>query len=219
MKEIFIFILLSGSLFFPIEKSELQHLSQLSWDDYYEKTFQYKNPRETLKKAVSYFEAPGFAVDLGCGVGRDTLYLAERGWQVVAVDAESAAEPYLWKMVGEHASSVQFVQSDFESYEFPEGCTLINASYALPFCTPEAFEDVMDRLKESLVTGGRFSGQLFGTHDSWSDNSDMVFLSHDEVEALFEGFELEYYLEQDFDGEAASGPKHWHLHHLVARKL
>lgn len=220
MKSIFLFILCCGNLFFPIEKSELKHLALLSWDEYYEKTFQYKNPRETLKKAVSYFEGPGFAIDLGCGVGRDTRYLAEKGWQVLAVDAESEAETYLWKMVGEYAAHVQFIHSDFESFSFPEGTSLINASYALPFCSPEAFGKVMNRLKNSLAAGGRFAGQFFGTNDTWNGNPHMVFLARDEVEKLLEGFELEYYLEEEFDGESADGvPKHWHVHHLVARKL
>jgi SAM-dependent methyltransferase len=53
------------------------------------------DPRETLLDALDRFEAekraPGTAVDLGCGTGRDTLELLRRGWRVVAIDSQPEA--------------------------------------------------------------------------------------------------------------------------------
>src|ERR1700677_1335948 len=34
---------------------------------------------------------PGSALDLACGVGRNALYLAERGWRVTALDGSPVA--------------------------------------------------------------------------------------------------------------------------------
>ena len=48
-------------------------------------------PRLTLLDAVARFSAPGLAVDLGCGAGRDTAELLRRGWRVVAIDREPEA--------------------------------------------------------------------------------------------------------------------------------
>jgi tellurite methyltransferase len=35
--------------------------------------------------------APGIAIDLACGTGRNALYLAEQGWEVTAVDGSEKA--------------------------------------------------------------------------------------------------------------------------------
>jgi hypothetical protein len=46
----------------------------------------------------------------------------------------------------------------------------------------------------------------------------MTFHTRAEVEALLAEFEIQGLREQDADGEAVSGPKHWHVFHVIARK-
>ena len=46
----------------------------------------------------------------------------------------------------------------------------------------------------------------------------MTFNTRAEVEALLADFEIEELREQDEPGEAVSGPKHWHVFHVIARK-
>ena len=45
-----------------------------------------KEPMPLLVRAISGLK-PGRALDLACGKGRHALFLAERGWQVTAIDA------------------------------------------------------------------------------------------------------------------------------------
>jgi SAM-dependent methyltransferase len=44
-----------------------------------------------LVQEISAKLAPGIAIDLACGAGRNALYLAEKGWQVTAVDGSQKA--------------------------------------------------------------------------------------------------------------------------------
>ncbi|MGB7275490.1 MAG: hypothetical protein WBC69_19530 [Geitlerinemataceae cyanobacterium] len=60
------------------------------WKAYYDVVAD-RPPRETLLKALQHFEIPGFAVDLGCGDGRDTVELLRRNRHVFAIDAQSEA--------------------------------------------------------------------------------------------------------------------------------
>ena len=46
----------------------------------------------------------------------------------------------------------------------------------------------------------------------------MSFHTEDQVRALFDGFEIESFHEQEEDGSSASGPKHWHRFTVIARK-
>src|SRR5690606_9488546 len=62
--------------------------------------------RDTLLKALGAFDADSpahppttqsspFAIDLGCGEGRDTLELLRRGWRVLAIDGHPQAFDHL----------------------------------------------------------------------------------------------------------------------------
>jgi len=72
---------------------------------------------------------------------------------------------------------------------------------------------------DNIIPGGRFAGHLFGVNDTWASNEDMTFFSLDQARNLFSGFEVEYFREEDEDGESTIGPKHWHVFYVIAKKL
>ena len=167
--------------------------------------------------ALRRFGSPGFGVDLGCGQGRDTFAMLERGWQVLAIDAEAEAIERLRRRAGDEprleARVASFVEADW-----PEA-DLVNAGYALPFCPPARFDGVWARVVASVRPGGRFSGQLFGDRDEWAADPELTFLTRDEALGRLEGFELERFDEEDAQGKTAlDEPKHWHVFHVIARR-
>jgi SAM-dependent methyltransferase len=56
--------------------------------------------------------APGRALDIGCGSGRDAVYLAKRGWEVTAVDFVEAALASASHRAAEEGVEVQWVKGD-----------------------------------------------------------------------------------------------------------
>ena len=46
----------------------------------------------------------------------------------------------------------------------------------------------------------------------------MTFHTRAEVHTLLEPFEIKVLREVEEDGQALSGPKHWHIFHMIARK-
>src|SRR6266571_3799895 len=196
------------------------------WTRYYNAAGE--QPRETLLFALERFDAEAgareggrFAVDLGCGAGRDTAELLRRGWQVLAIDAEAEAIQRLLRrgdLGSACAGRLETQVVRFEDARWPEA-DLVNSSYSLPFCAPNQFAAVWDRLVASLRLGGRFSGQFFGDRDGWAREPDMSFQARQDAEELVRGFDVEHFDEVEEDSETAVGdPKHWHLFHVVARK-
>ena len=175
------------------------------------------DPRATLLDAMGRFDAPGLAVDLGCGTGRDTAELLRAGWSVVAIDGQQEGIDRLRANVGEPGGRLETQVARFEDARWPE-CDLVNASFSLPFCPPDRFGEVWGRIVESIRPGGRFSGQLFGDRDEWA-GSGITVQTRAEVDELMRPFEVEHLDEIDEEGSTVIGTrKHWHLYHLVARK-
>src|SRR5581483_6651252 len=55
---------------------------------------------------------PGRALDLGCGMGRFSIYLAEHGWRVTGVDAVERALQIAQRRAKKRAAKVDFVLGD-----------------------------------------------------------------------------------------------------------
>jgi tellurite methyltransferase len=188
------------------------------WAAYYQK-LRDRPPRKTVLAALDAFGTPPtdpLAVDLGCGDGRDVVEILRRGWKVVAIDAEPEA---LRQLEARNLPNITPILARFEDVPLPLGVHLVNSSFALPLCEPPRFHDLWARIREALPSGGRFSGQWYGTRDSWRGRPGMTFLSREEALALLERFDLEMFDEEETDGVTPRGkPKHWHIFHIVARK-
>lgn len=194
------------------------------WKTYYEKTGN-RPPRETLIHALDQFDTElspddrRYAIDLGCGNGRDTVELLRRGWHVLAVDAEQSAIDGLKERADLPSSGTLDTRlGRFEAMEFPV-VDLVNSSFALPLVAPPDFPELWDRLLVSLLGGGRISCQLYGDRDSWVGRPGITFFTKSGVDALLEPLDIEYFREEEDDSVTPRGhSKHWHIFHIVARK-
>lgn len=188
-----------------------------SWSKYYESTKALK-PSKFLVEAFGAFNPePGKAIDLGCGAGRDTRYLLEKGFEVSAVDKDPSAEDYLKRLP--HRDNLKFTCAGFEDYDF-DSYDLVNAHYALPFIQKEDFSTVMKKILESIKPEGLFVGQLFGVKDEWNtSDAKMTFCERVDVETLFRNFKHLDIREMNEEGTIASGAsKHWHVFNIIAQK-
>ncbi|GAB4200983.1 MAG: class I SAM-dependent methyltransferase [Coleofasciculaceae cyanobacterium] len=204
----------------PAESKEFDR----DWSAYYSAVVG-RPPRETLLAALARFEAEQsapstrFAVDLGCGEGRDTVELLRRGWRVLGIDGETEAIARLQSRPDINLAVLDTQVVRFEEITLPESVDLVNSSFALPFCPPEHFLRLWEKIVSCLRPGGRFCGQLFGDRDSWAVYPSMSHHTREQVEVLLQPFEVEVLDEEEHPGKTAIGEdKYWHLFHIVARK-
>lgn len=73
---------------------------------------------------------PGRAIDLATGEGRNAIWLAERGWQVTAVDFSAAGLARAARLAAERAVTVDWVRADLLDYQpAPRGYDLVLVAY------------------------------------------------------------------------------------------
>ena len=194
-------------------------MQQFDWAKFYTHTKE-RPPWPRMIRAASLVPQQGHALDLGCGAGRDTRYLLAQGFQVTAVDADANAMTILATLP--HQERLRAVQSSFVDFKF-ENYDLINAHFCLPFLPGQQFYAVFEKVRQALNPGGIFVGQFFGTHDQWNTPEragQMTFLSREEARQALEGLDVIEFEEEDVDSVVADGsPKHWHVFHIIARKL
>lgn len=191
------------------------------WDAYYDATAG-RPPRRTLLAALERFESlpqPPRAIDLGCGDGRDTIELLRRGWEVIAIDAAPAALERLTRRADLPSGAKLTPRcGKFEELDWPEAA-LVNASFSLPLCAPAAFPSLWRKITDSLVSGGRFAGQLYGERDSWAAGHAITAFDEAGARRLFAAYALEMFEVEESDGVTPRGrAKHWHIFHILARR-
>jgi SAM-dependent methyltransferase len=201
-----------------------QRAAEIEWEDFF-RAVEGRELRPLFAEAIPYLptataaEPPLIAVDLGCGDGAETLELLRRGWTVFAVDGSSAGIARLRHSVSPaDLPRLTTLVAPFTEMSLPLA-DLVYAGLSLPFCDPRDFDAVWETVATAIRPNGFFVGHFFGPHDTWADKPDMTFHAREDVEALLSGFEMVQLREQDEDGASVGGPKHWHVFHVIARKV
>lgn len=154
------------------------------WDGFYaDRTrpvpFFVAKPDESL---ASYVErgliAPGRALDLGCGPGRNALYLAAQGFQVDAVDLSPEAIAWAEERAREAGADIRFHRGDaFELTEAGLGgpYDLIQDSGCFHHLPPHRRVSYLALLDRALAPGGHLALSCFASGEMGSELPDVDF--------------------------------------------
>ncbi|WP_201777619.1 class I SAM-dependent methyltransferase [Streptacidiphilus jiangxiensis] len=158
------------------------------------------------------------ALDLGAGAGRETAALLAAGWHVIALDGapgahlriEASAPP-------EDRARLTVTEQSFGSLDRLPRAGLVYAGYALPFQRPDTFARTWSLIRAALEPGALLAVNLFGPRDTWAADPAITTHTLAEARALLDGLEIVALREEEREGHAVGGPKHWHVLDLVAR--
>ena len=184
----------------------------------------YKNTKNALphKNVLEFIEIEkkvGKAIDLGCGAGRDTIYLIKNGWDTIAIDREYTKQIITSRLNDKELEKFKFVQSNFESIKLEKN-NLVIANYSIPFCKKDKLFDFWNEIVNSIEKDGYFVGNFFGKNDEWNnERSEITFLDKEEVKKLFNKFDILKFEEEEKDSKTGLEIiKHWHTYNIIARK-
>lgn len=135
---------------------ETDQTAQEYWEAHYGERERIWSGRVNVQlAAVAADIAPGRALDLGCGEGGDAVWLAERGWQVTAVDISETA---MGRAAAEAEARgvrdrIQFERHDL-SDSFPDGVfDLVSAQFLHSTVRLER-PQILRRAANAIAPGG-----------------------------------------------------------------
>lgn len=130
------------------------------WDERYATQGWSQNPDEALVELVTPLKQ-GQALDLGCGTGRNSMWLARQGWNVTGIDASKTG----LKMLSDHATGealhLILEQADLHTYE-PTVESYVLVVIANIHLAPEERENFFDRAAAAVTPGGHL--YIIGHH-------------------------------------------------------
>jgi len=94
------------------------------------------------------------AIDVGCGTGRNAIYLARRGWQVDAVDISEVALEHLTETANAESLPITCIQADLEDAAHRPADLFTADRYDLAVMARYTNLPLIDTLKGALRAGG-----------------------------------------------------------------
>ncbi|MFK7919454.1 MAG: FAD-dependent oxidoreductase, partial [Ilumatobacter sp.] len=122
-----------------IEAATLTSANQVDWDQRYSGASIWSgNPNGTLVTEATGM-ATGRALDVGAGEGGDSVWLAEQGWEITAVDVSQRAVDQITEVATERSLSIESVRADANAVNpfGGERFDLVTAHYASVPRTPD----------------------------------------------------------------------------------
>lgn len=117
-------------------------------------------PHNNIKKFIEMQLKNGNAVDLGCGAGRDTIFLIKNYWNVTAIDRENTKDIIEKKLNSEELKRFKFVCQNFEKIKLEKN-DLVVSNFSISFCNKKCFNEFWDKIVDSIKNGRILRWEFF----------------------------------------------------------
>lgn len=121
--------------------------------DYFPKKYN-SNPVHSEVLEAMQFLSPGKALDLGCGQGRNALFLAQQGFDVTAVDQNELALEILQSIVEQEDLEMTVGLYDINSATLTQTYDLIVSTVVLMFLQADRIPAIIQNMQEQTNPGG-----------------------------------------------------------------
>ena len=141
-------------------------------------------PTDFLSRYVERLPARSRVLDLGCGNGRNSIYLAKCGFDVTAIDASSVAVNQLLKHANEEklSANINTICADITNYQFKGKYDLILLYGVINSLEEKHWPHLLKRMKSATKCGGLNIIAYFNNFSSSSsvDGTEVISLANTE---------------------------------------
>ena len=185
--------------------------SSKTWDERFATgEFSAAEPHKLLIALVENLKA-GKALDLACGTGRNAIFLAEKGFQVTAVDNSSVGIEIAKQRAKEKSVEIDFRVADLEKDEF----AIEENSYDLICDFYYLQRDLFAAMKKGVKSGGIIISTIhfYGK----GEEAGKFLLREGELKRFFDDFEILHYHEMP-QTDTDAGEHHRRTAEIISRK-
>lgn len=119
-------------------------------------------PNSFIASKVKSFPKNAKVLCLGEGEGRNAIFLAKRGFEVVAIDASDIGLKKLEQRAKEENLNIKTICMDLNNWEASQKYDVIIASYLHMYKNER--EALFDKIDDSLALDGIFVGEFFSVN-------------------------------------------------------
>jgi tellurite methyltransferase len=160
------------------------------------------NPLLNASPLISNFATvipfPGKVIDVGCGPGRNAIFLAEQGFTVEAVDRDASAIAALGALAERRNVSprITAVCTDIEDHPIEGAPVAVVCTFVLHFLGQHALE-TLDRMQSATAPGGLNIIAAFTERGQWpQERKRGCFLKPGELRERYARWDILFYEEK-----------------------
>lgn len=123
-------------------------------EDYFQKKYKLSATHSEMAEIINYIQS-GKALDIGCGNGRNALFLQQQGFDVTAFDKNPVAIEKLQKIIdSEGLEHIQAAVADAHGADYGQSYDLIINMVMLMFLRPDQIADIIVEMQANTQVGG-----------------------------------------------------------------
>lgn len=180
-----------------------------------------KQPNELLQKIHKLLNT-GVFLDLGCGYGRDSLFMFQKGFNVDAVDYSKEGINKIKKCIQENnlpVDNINLFCGDIKNFNIKKNkYDIINAFNSLQFLPKKETLKIIENIKNNIKNNGYVIISGFTIDDPLykkTNNEKRCFFEPQELKKIFSDFNIIGYEEKIIKDKGHPGSPEPHLHGVV----
>ena len=197
---------------------------------FWEQTYQDKNistfskgPTVDLEKYAHILNIPCLVLDVGCGEGRNSIFLADQGHHVEAFDISEAGIEKAKFFAESMNLTINFWQQDLNYFTFQKMYDVVLSHGVLHLPEKLYRDEFINKAQQNTKIGGfHFIGVFTNRLPATPDNAPFTKSLFDvgELPEKYNGWEIIHHFEGIFSDEHPGGIRHEHAYErIIAKKL